>query len=210
MTAAIQRFIRATTATLGGRWPKAIRPLALVLLLSGPALAVYVGHEYWSMHSAQQRLAAEWQQQNLAHPYSSSLEDQVTRVVIPKIQLDVLMTEGTSRKALIAGPGHVENTAVPGALGNAAIAGHRDTFFRHLNDLSEGDDIFVRRSGHEYHYVVTRKKVVGPRDISVLAPSTDRRLTLITCYPIYYIGPAPRRLVVTAEGVSGAVAENSN
>ncbi len=210
MTAAIKRFIRATTATLGGRCPKAIRPLAFVLLLTGFALAAYVGHEYWSMHSAQQRLATEWQQQNVARIGTTSPQDQITRVVIPKIHLDVLMTDGTSRKALIAGPGHVEHTAVPGELGNAAIAGHRDTFFRHLNELAEGDDIFVRRSGYEYHYVVTSKRIVGPRDLSVLSPSTDQRLTLITCYPTYYIGPAPKRLVVTAEGVSEAAAQHSN
>src|SRR5207237_6803091 len=84
----------------------------------------------------------------------------------------------------------------PGEPGNAVITGHRDTFFRHIYELQKGDEILVRRNGELYKYQVTGKKIVDPEDVSVLKQTTDAQLTLITCYPTYYIGPAPQRLVV--------------
>src|SRR5450432_741393 len=87
-------------------------------------------------------------------------------------------------------------TAEPGETGNAVITGHRDTFFRHIYELNKGDQIQVRRSGRTFTYEVTGKKIVMPEDVSVIKSTTDAQLTLITCYPTYYIGPAPKRLVV--------------
>jgi sortase A len=78
------------------------------------------------------------------------------------------------------------------------IAGHRDTFFRHVHELKKGDDIYIRRGTREYHYVVINKSIVAPDDIAVTYPTKDARLTLVTCYPTYYIGPAPKRLIVVA------------
>ena len=85
---------------------------------------------------------------------------------------------------------------MPGSIGNAVITAHRDTFFRHIFELSQGDEIVIHRGGQVYHFQVTGKKVVKPEDVSVLKPTSDAELTLITCYPTYYIGPAPERLVV--------------
>ena len=99
------------------------------------------------------------------------------------------------------GPGHLTNTAIPGDPGNAVIAAHRDTFFRHIADLKVGDDIYIQRNGRRYRYVVTGRKIVSPDDISVLDNSPESRLTLITCYPVYFIGPAPKRLIVFAKQV---------
>src|SRR6185503_18054571 len=76
------------------------------------------------------------------------------------------------------------------------ISAHRDTFFRHIYELNKGDEILVRRNGKVFHYQVTGKKIVMPDDVAVLKQTTDPQLTLITCYPTYYIGPAPKRLVV--------------
>jgi sortase A len=78
------------------------------------------------------------------------------------------------------------------------IAGHRDTFFRRLDELQNGDDVFVTRGQRQYHYVVSGKSIVSPSEISVTLPTSETRLTLVTCYPTYYIGPAPKRLVVVA------------
>src|SRR5213593_1252526 len=92
-----------------------------------------------------------------------------------------------------------ESIAVSSEPGNSVLAAHRDTFFRHISELKAGDDIFVERHGQQYHFVVTGKRIVHPADFSVLDTTSEARLTLITCYPVYFIGPAPERLVVFAK-----------
>jgi sortase A len=131
-------------------------------------------------------------------PPADSDHDDVTLLSIPKIGLHAGILDGTDRKSLLLAPGHVKDTAWPGDSGNAVVAGHRDTFFRHLHELSAGDEIFILRSGRRFRYVVTNKMVVDPDDVGLMEPTSDIRLTLITCYPTYYIGPAPRRLVVVS------------
>jgi sortase A len=122
----------------------------------------------------------------------------LTKISIPRIGLQAIVLEGTSSHSLLLGPAHMSGSAVPGATGNSVIAGHRDTFFRHIHSLKAGDDIYLLRSGRQFHYVVTAKRVVEPTDLSVLEPTRDGQLTLITCYPTHAIGPAPERLIVTA------------
>jgi len=75
---------------------------------------------------------------------------------------------------------------------------------RHVHELTKGDDIYVRRGTREYHYVVVSKSIVAPDDIAVTYPTKDSRLTLVTCYPTYYIGPAPKRLVIVAALQAGS------
>ena len=179
--------------------------LSTVLLIVGAILLGYVAWSYGSMYLEQRRLAREWQQQQQTKsslelaPRTESQpapEDALTRLTVPKIDLDSVVVEGTSNHALRLGPGHMQKTPEPGESGNAVISGHRDTFFRHIGDLVMGDELVVQRGGHKYVYKVTGKKVVEPTDLSVIEPTRDSRLTLITCYPTYYIGPAPKRLVV--------------
>ena len=134
-----------------------------------------------------------------------SPEEMLTRVSIPKIGLDAIVVEGATHKQLAIGPAHIKDTALPGETGNAVITGHRDTFFRHIYELQKGDAIFVRRNGEVFKYEVTGKKIVKPEDVSVLKQTTDAQLTLITCYPVYYIGPAPDRLVVFSKLVDHGV-----
>jgi sortase A len=93
---------------------------------------------------------------------------------------------------------------MPGQTGNAVITGHRDTFFRHIYELVKGDKIQVRRAGSVFTYEVTGKKIVMPEDVSVIRQTPDPQLTLITCYPTYYIGPAPKRLVVFSKLVDSS------
>jgi sortase A len=174
--------------------------ISLLLVIVGVALLGYVASEYWGMYRSQQVLAEEWERQAAAAsvPGSPKLtaDDLLTRVVIPKINLDAIVVEGASRKKLSEGPGHVKETATPGETGNAVITAHRDTFFRHIYELNKGDEILIRRNGQVFKYEVTGKKIVMPDDVDVLKQTTDAQLTLITCYPTYYIGPAPKRLVV--------------
>ena len=175
--------------------------LSAVLMLIGIGVLGYVGSEYWAMYHEQKVLQREWlEQQKSAAAANTNVkavqDDGLTRVSIPKINLDVIVVEGTNHRALRVGPGHLKSTPAPGELGNSVISAHRDTFFRHIYELAKGDEIQVRRGGRTYTFQVTGKKIVEPTDVSVLKNSTDARLTLITCYPTYYIGPAPQRLIV--------------
>jgi sortase A len=193
------------------------RILSLLLVTAGMILLTYVGYSYFSMYYEQQRLAERWEEQQRqaqaktenASEVPVAQDDGLTRVSIPKISLDAIIVEGTSHKQLKLGPGHVQNTPTPGEMGNSVISAHRDTFFRHLYELNKGDDIIVKRLGRSFTYQVISKKIVEPDDTSVLAASSDAKLTLITCYPIYYIGPAPKRLVVVSKLVEPAPASKA-
>jgi len=180
------------------------RPVALFLLGVATLLSIHVAHSYAAMMAAQTQLEQQWRPQRRS-PSAPPITSSVTRVSIPKISLDVMVVEGTSPSPLLNGPGHLDDTPAPGEPGNSGIAAHRDTFFRDLGDLSRGDDIFVRRAGHGYHYIVRRKAIVEPNDVAVVNPSPQNRLTLITCYPAHYIGLAPQRLVVIAERIDDVI-----
>ena len=175
--------------------------LSVILMLIGAGILGYVGTEYWAMYHEQKVLQREWQEQQKSSASTRTTlkavqDDGLTRVSIPKINLDVIVVEGTNHRALRVGPGHLKTTPAPGEVGNSVISAHRDTFFRHIYELAKGDEIQVRRGGHTFTFQVTGKKIVEPSDVSVLKNSPDARLTLITCYPTYYIGPAPQRLIV--------------
>jgi len=184
--------------------------LSAVLMLIGVGLLGYVGSEYWAMYHEQHALQREWQAQQNVVSSSSGVapvkDDGLTRVFIPKINLDVIVVEGTNHRALRIGPGHLKSTPAPGDDGNSVISAHRDTFFRHIYELAKGDEIQVRREGRTFTFQVTGKKIVDPSDVSVLKNSPDARLTLITCYPTYYIGPAPQRLIVFSKLVGDSKA----
>lgn len=122
----------------------------------------------------------------------------VGRLEIPRLHLAVMVQEGVDAGTLRRAVGHVPGTALPGRSGNVALAGHRDTFFRPLQAIHVKDVIDFQTTGGEYQYVVQSARIVSPRDVSVLAPTTGDALTLITCYPFYYVGSAPKRFVVRA------------
>jgi LPXTG-site transpeptidase (sortase) family protein len=179
------------------------RHYSMILVVVGVILLAYVGAEYGQMYWAQRDLQRRWaaqQTMSIDQPKSAELkvDDGLMRLSIPKIDLAAVVVEGTSHRSLLLGPGHIKETPAPGQVGNSVITGHRDTFFRHIYELQKGDEILVQRSGKTFKYEVTSKRIVQPDDVSVLKPSQDSRLTLITCYPTYYIGPAPERLIVTS------------
>lgn len=117
---------------------------------------------------------------------------------VPKAGIEVPVYEGTSDLVLNRGAGHVSGTAMPGSNGNVAITGHRDGFFRGLKNVALGDRIEVQRTGATDTYVVRSIHTVSPKDISVLKPTDSPTLTLITCYPFYFVGAAPQRYIVEA------------
>jgi len=120
---------------------------------------------------------------------------------IPRLGLSVAVLQGTKSRMLRLGVGHIEGTPFPGEPGNSGIAGHRDTFFRELKDVRRNDEIDFQTATGLFRYQVDWVKVVAPDDASVLAPSTEAVLTLVTCYPFYFVGPAPNRFVVRATQV---------
>ena len=117
---------------------------------------------------------------------------------IPAIGLVVPVNLGTGEKELRRGAGLVKGSPLPGNMGNVAIAAHRDSFFRGLKDVSVSDTIELDTLGHTQIYRITKLTVVQPTDVNVLADVGEPVLTLITCYPFYFVGHAPERFIVRA------------
>jgi sortase A len=124
------------------------------------------------------------------------------RIEIPRIGLTAMIMEGTRERTLRRAVGHIPGTVLPGQPGNAGIAGHRDTFFRPLRNVQHDDEITLTTLGGTYHYLVDSSRVVAPEDMQVLNDSDDTILTLVTCYPFYFVGPAPKRFIVRAHKIT--------
>jgi len=117
---------------------------------------------------------------------------------IPKLNLEVPVYDGTDDLTLNRGVGRIIGTARLGSAGNTGIAGHRDGFFRGLKDIAVGDRIDLVLPNHTSHYVVDNVHITNPDDVSVLRPTPKASLTLVTCYPFYFVGSAPQRYIVSA------------
>ena len=117
---------------------------------------------------------------------------------IPKIRLEVAILPGTDEGTLNRAVGHIEGTALPGTDGNSGLAAHRDGFFRGLKDVAPGDAIEIDTLQGTEVYRIERIWIVDPEDVSVLGATDARALTLVTCYPFYFVGSAPERYIVRA------------
>jgi len=117
---------------------------------------------------------------------------------IPRLRLEAPVLDGTDDTTLNRGVGHIEETAAPGTDGNSGLAGHRDGYFRGLKDIGPGDEIELETRLATQVYRVERTWIVGPDDVSVLDPTPKRSVTLVTCYPFYFVGSAPQRFIVRA------------
>ena len=120
------------------------------------------------------------------------------RIEINAIGLEVMILEGTEDETLRRAVGHISGTSLPGQEGNVAIAGHRDTFFRPLRNIRKDDEITLTTLNGTHRYRVDSTKIVEPEDVGVLDDSDDAILTLVTCYPFYFVGSAPMRFIVRA------------
>ena len=141
---------------------------------------------------SQERIAAWRDTLNLPSPPPLAV------LRIPRINLAVPVLTGTDEITLNRAVGHIEDTAVPGAPGNSGIAGHRDGFFRGLKDIDIGDTIELDTLQAKQFYQVEKIWIVGPDDGWVLDPTDNRTLTLVTCYPFYFVGSAPQRYIIRA------------
>jgi sortase A len=129
--------------------------------------------------------------------------DVLGRIEISAIGLTAMILEGTDARTLRRAVGHIPGTPLPGQRGNVAITGHRDTFFRPLRNIRKDDEIRLTTLSGSYRYWVDSIKVVEPEDTKVLNSSDDAILTLVTCYPFYFVGPAPKRFIVRAHRIPG-------
>ena len=114
------------------------------------------------------------------------------RIEIPRLNMSVMVMEGVSDRTLRLGAGHIPGTPL-------GIAGHRDSFFRPLKDIKTGDTIKFATIDGTTEYRVTSTQIVGPKDTFVLDGNSQDEMTLVTCYPFFYIGSAPKRFIVQAE-----------
>jgi len=178
-----------------------------LLFLVGVFAAAYVGvaliEARYYQASANEALLSEIETAKSANSTVTKAAinrgDVIGRIDVLRLGLSVAVLQGTSARILRLGAGHIEGTPLPGEPGNSGVAGHRDTYFRCLKDIHVDDEIQIQTATGLLHYEVDWVKVVRPNDTSVLQPSGDAStLTLITCYPFYLVGPAPRRFVVHA------------
>jgi sortase A len=134
----------------------------------------------------------------------------VGRIEIPRLGLSEVVMEGVDTITLRRAVGHIPGTAMPGDSGNVGLAGHRDTFFRSLKDVKIKDEIEVATGTGRFTYQVVSLRVVEPEEVGVLAPSGENVLTLVTCYPFYFVGPAPKRWIVRARQVAPPTAASTS
>ena len=127
----------------------------------------------------------------------------IGQIRIRRLGVSVVVVQGESETILRRAVGHLARTALPGVEGNVVLAGHRDTFFRPLKDIRDGDRITVATRERDFEYVVESTSVVKATATAVIQPTGGRTLTLITCFPFYYVGAAPNRFVVFAREIEG-------
>jgi sortase A len=140
------------------------------------------------------------------HPSPPPLSEEalIGRIKVPRLGLSTIVLEGDSDRVLSEAVGHVPGTALPGESGNVGLAGHRDTFFRALKNIRKDDSISLETTTGTYQYRVDSVRIVGPDDAEVLRPTDRANLTLVTCYPFYFVGSAPKRYVVQAQQIASS------
>jgi sortase A len=178
--------------------------LAARLFLAAGILAL--GYAAYVVIDAQAYQAIEHRRFEAARrdaPAAARLVDgrAIGEIRIPRLGLGAIVAQGDSTAVLQRAVGHLSDTALPGEPGNVVLAGHRDTFFRPLKGVREGDAIILKTRRGDFEYVVEWTAVMPPSDVDAIQPTDQRSLTLITCFPFSYVGPAPDRLIVRAREV---------
>jgi sortase A len=176
----------------------------LLWIVAAGATTVYVGalgEQSFSQAYLNWRFAETLDLPARAVPASAPIPNSAQplgRIEIPSIDLSAIFVEGVDPRTLRRAVGHIPGTALPGTAGNVGLSGHRDTFFRRLGGVRHGDAIWLTTREGRYQYVVESAQIVRPDERIVLNNVGRPALTLVTCYPFYYVGPAPRRYVVHA------------
>jgi len=172
-------------------------------LLVGLMAAAYAGYLIGDAHIYQAiQLRRFDHRAPLSEPHVPIIGEALGEIEIPRLTLKAVILHGNSSVILRRGVAHLPETAMPGEWGNVVLAAHRDTFFRSLRGIRPGDVIRLRADVGTIEYTVESIQVVSPTIVQVLEPSNSRSLTLITCFPFEYVGPAPNRFIVRAEQTS--------
>ncbi|HUI80717.1 MAG TPA: class D sortase [Bryobacteraceae bacterium] len=187
------------------------RLLSYLFILAGAALLFRGGRDLWESRQGQAEAERELEAPAPAPAESAKPVDRrlplgttVAKLTIPRLDAQLYVVEGVGQSELRRGPGHMPGSALPGDRGNCVVAAHRDTHFRLLKDIRRGDDIVLETRGGLFLYRVKNLSIVTPQNTASIQPSTDAVLHLITCYPFYYVGAAPKRYIVEA-GLAGAL-----
>jgi sortase A len=184
-----------------------LRWVSRFLILSGLAALAWFGASLLQTHLYQEQAAAAFRREILFRPASTrgpapKQGALLGSISIPRLGVSSVIAEGTDEHTLALSVGHIAGTALPGRGGNVGLAGHRDTLFRGLRNIREKDDILLTTDSGTRIYEVESTHIVAPEDVYVLNDVGRPRLTLVTCYPFYYIGPAPKRFIVQAHLVA--------
>jgi sortase A len=179
--------------------------LGSALIFGGAAVLTF---DWWTLREAAkaQRRAKEWLTRTTAVPRPAPPRpvrrgDVIGELEIPRLQVSVMVFEGDDIGILGQGAGHIPGTALPPGSGNIGIAAHRDTYFRPLRVIHANDIIALKTPAGTSRYAVTEAKIVRPSDVGVLAWAPGCDLTLVTCYPFFYVGTAPERFIVHARKI---------
>jgi sortase A len=177
------------------------RSLLFAVAFSLAAYCGYVVIDSWQFQRVEQQRFS--QSLKIPRKNEPSLDkDLIGRIDIPRLGVSVIVMESSTRSVLSQAAGHILGTPLPGQPGNVGISAHRDTFFRPLRNIRQNDIITLTTLGGEYRYRVVSTRIVSPHDVAVLGESAGQVLTLVTCYPFYFIGSAPNRFIVRAERIA--------
>ncbi|MGI9220609.1 MAG: class D sortase [Woeseiaceae bacterium] len=142
-----------------------------------------------------------WSEGRIA-AYEESLTKETSEILgileIPRLKLEVPLYDGASDLHMDRGAARIEGTAMPGEPGNLGVAAHRDGYFRVLKDIELGDELMLTTANGLEEYVVLETRIVDPSAVEVLDPTDEQSVTLVTCYPFYFVGHAPERFIVRA------------
>jgi sortase A len=181
---------------------------SLALCAVGLALLAYWVSSKFDAHVQQTRLAHRLEmtespessssvpERSLATRREAAASGLVGRLEIPRLGVSAMVTEGDDKEALGRGIGHVPETSFPGERGNVGLAAHRDTYFSRLKGIARGDSVRLFTPDGVFSYEVEWTQIVDPQRVDLLADRGVPALTLVTCYPFHWVGPAPKRFVV--------------
>lgn len=186
------------------------RRLSTILLLAGGAVLVWSATVWTSIAVFQRWEQWRWEAQQVPPPAQTDTKrvrlvlpapkahEVIGWLKIPRLRVSTALVEGDDDVSLRYGAGHIPSTPMPGEMGNAGIAAHRDGFFHSLQGVKPNDRIELKTVTGSYNYTVESTRVVQPTNVAVLDSAGKAELTLVTCYPFRYTGPAPLRFIVRA------------
>jgi sortase A len=135
---------------------------------------------------------------SLPKVYAVAPGELLGRIEIPRLNVSATIVEGDDTDALRHAVGHIPGTAMPWESGNIGLAGHRDSFFRKIGELRDGDQIVLTTIHGTFEFRASQFAIVKPDGVDVLSSVQQPALTLVTCYPFHYVGAAPQRFVIRA------------